>query len=197
MDPSRVSPFYKPTIFSLAWNRGIRLSHIRNRLTADCQLAIHLQCGSCLLGSMVVSITNKIRIPLNLELVGDLAVHLPRSTCTDQLTNQAPHLAFELHILTVMLTGLRLLDKGREEYGFGQKGALTIRGQPQELQKILHRGGGMTVAALPVCHVMLRSSTVSSMYSLRNTWLGHFLRSWTMTTIRDFWFVDIMRESHS
>lgn len=34
-------------------------------------------------------------------------------------------------------TFLRLLEKAEEEYGFGQKGALTIPCQPQELQKIL------------------------------------------------------------
>lgn len=32
---------------------------------------------------------------------------------------------------------LKLLEKAREEYGFGQKGALSVPCTPQELQKII------------------------------------------------------------
>ncbi|GMY14796.1 auxin-responsive protein SAUR32, partial [Fagus crenata] len=35
---------------------------------------------------------------------------------------------------------LRLLDQAKEEYGFTQKGALTVPCRPEELQKILDDG---------------------------------------------------------
>ncbi|XP_027349147.1 auxin-responsive protein SAUR32-like [Abrus precatorius] len=42
---------------------------------------------------------------------------------------------------------LRLLEEAREEYGFGQKGALVVPCSPQELQKIIENRQGNSVTS--------------------------------------------------
>lgn len=56
---------------------------------------------------------------------------------------------------------LRLLEKAEEEYGFGQKGALMIPCQPQELQRIIqhqHSKAGSCAVCMP-CNVPILDSS--------------------------------------
>lgn len=55
---------------------------------------------------------------------------------------------------------LRLLEKAKEEYGFGQKGALMIPCRPQELQRILQsrrRKSGSCTVCVP-CNALVIDS---------------------------------------